>query len=238
MSGPAAIEKSSATFGEAHPSVAIVLAGGTPPSRRQLDWARAGAEAVLVVAADSGSDHARRLGAGVDIAVGDFDSASPAAQEWLTRNGTRLERHPAGKDASDLELALEAASRHDPDLTVVLGIGGGRLDHLLFNLVVLADRRWTGRVIALAGDALVTVVHRQAVLTGRPGSIVSLVPVGGPATATTAGLRYPLHAEPLSPTSTRGLSNLLDDAVATVDVSSGTLLAIQPDHPLDPGTMG
>lgn len=236
MSGPAASEHASAKSEGDHGSVAIVLAGGTPPSHRHLVWARAGAPDVIVVAADSGSDHAHRLGVAVDVAVGDFDSISPSAHAWLTRTGTRVERHPAGKDASDLELALLVASRQRPDRIVVLGVGGGRLDHLLFNLLVLADRRWGSDVRALAGDALVTVAHDHAVVTGPPGSVVSLVAVGGPATVTTSGLEYPLRGEPLSPTSTRGLSNVLAGGRATVDVSSGTVLILQPDHPVDGGS--
>lgn len=185
---------------------------------------------MLVVAADSGTDHALRLGVTVDVAVGDFDSISPEARDWLVRTATPVERHPTGKDASDLELALHAASHHEPDRIVVLGVGGGRLDHLVLNLVVLADRRWTGQVCALAGETLVTAVRGRVELDGRPGSIVSLVPVGGSATVTTTGLRYPLSDESLSPTSTRGLSNVLERPPAQVTLTSGTLLAIQPEY--------
>lgn len=230
MSSAAAPENASATSSETSGLVVVVLAGGTAPSRRQLAWARSGATRVLVVAADSGTDHAHRLGVTVDVAVGDFDSISPEARDWLVRTATPVERHPTGKDASDLELALHAASHHEPDRIVVLGVGGGRLDHLAFNLVVLADRRWTAQVRALAGDTLVTAVTGRAELDGRPGSIVSLLPVGGAATVTTTGLRYRLVDESLAPTSTRGLSNVLEHPPAHVTVTSGTLLAIQPEY--------
>ncbi len=64
-----------------------------------------------MVAADSGLDLARLLGVPVDLVVGDFDSADPAGVAAAVAAGSRLERHPVDKDATDLELALDAVLR-------------------------------------------------------------------------------------------------------------------------------
>ncbi len=70
-------------------------------------------------------------------------------------------------------------------------------------------------------------VHDRLDLDGAPGDLVTLLAVGGPATGvTTTGLRWPLLGETLTPGSTRGVSNELAAATATVSVESGALVAI------------
>ncbi|MET0903755.1 MAG: hypothetical protein ABWZ52_10990, partial [Acidimicrobiales bacterium] len=60
---------------------------------------------------------------------------------------------------------------------------------------------------------------------------VTLLPVHGPARAvTTTGLLYPLDAEDLHAGSTRGVSNELVHDPATVALTEGVLVAIQPGH--------
>jgi len=215
---------------------AVVLAGGELPPVAALQpilTAEIDADA-LVVAADSGLDHALALGLHVDLVVGDFDSASTAAQTEARAAGTVFEMHPTDKDATDLELALESARRHGARHVMVIGGGGGRHDHLLANALVLAAVEFSDLDLdALVGTARITVVRTHAALHGRPGDLCSLIPAGGAAHGVrTSGLRFPLHGEDLLPGSTRGISNELLDATATVDVADGVLLAVQP-HALE-----
>ena len=67
-------------------------------------------------------------------------------------------------------------------------------------------------------------------LDGRPGSLLSLLPLGGRAGGIrTGGLRYPLNDEDLDPGTTRGVSNEFVASSARIQVRTGTLVAIQPD---------
>jgi thiamine pyrophosphokinase len=210
----------------------VVVTGGDPVDRAVLTSLPADA---VVVAADSGVDHALALGLRVDIAVGDFDSATPAGLEQATADGAVVERHPAAKDATDLELALDTALGFEPERIVVLGGHGGRLDHLLANALALAAPALADvEVVAHMGPARVAVVRpeRTAVLDGAPGDLVTLLPVHGPARGVlTDGLLYPLHHEDLRPGSTRGVSNELARPRATVTLRGGVLLAVQPGQP-------
>lgn len=188
----------------------------------------------LVIAADSGIDRARAHGFTVDIAVGDFDSVTAAGLLGAERSGAKIIRHPAAKAETDLELALLEALRAEPDRIVVVAIDGGRPDHLLANVALLADRRFAGVEIdgLLDGGELSVINHKRA-LTGRVGQLLSLLPYGGDAKGVhTSGLHYPLVGETLSAGSPRGVSNVFAAPVAVVSVEEGTVLAIRPwDRP-------
>ena len=116
--------------------------------------------------------------------------------------GAEVERHPAAKDATDLELALEAAAARDPAEIVVVGGAGGRLDHLV------------GGLLVLAGDALRRRVGpgpprgRPRPRRARPAPSSPAAPAswsrcwpctGRPTGVTTDGLLYPLRGETLHP---------------------------------------
>jgi thiamine pyrophosphokinase len=212
---------------------ALVFAGGDPPSPDDLPASAAD----LVIAADSGLEHARALGARVDLVVGDLDSVDPAVLDAAVADGVVVERHPADKDATDLELALDAAVDRGATSVRVIGIGGGRLDHFLGNVLLLASSRYVHmRVEARVEDASLTIVHERVELGATPGALVSLLPLGGPAVGVlTDGLRYPLRRETLPPGTTRGVSNEFLGTNATVSLDAGVLLAVLPTAVPAPG---
>ena len=78
--------------------------------------------------------------------------------------------------------------------------------------------------------ARLTVIRTRAELRGEPGSLLSLLPLAGPARGIrTEGLRYPLRDEELAPGTTRGVSNEFLGTSAAVSLTDGVLLAVQPD---------
>jgi thiamine pyrophosphokinase len=211
-----------------HPAVVVVGGGGDVGTavRSRLP------EGAPVIAADSGVDGALALGLTVDVVVGDLDSATPEGLAEAEAAGARIERHPVDKDATDLALALELARSlvtEDGEI-VVVGVEGGRLDHLLAGILALADPAW-GTVRAYLGRATVHVVHGpgQVVVDAAVGQVVTLVPVGGDAAGvSTTGLRFPLRHESLPAATTRGVSHVVEEPGATVALDGGTVLVIVP----------
>lgn len=207
-------------------SAAVIFAGGPSAPRLDVSLLPSGA---IIIAADSGLDHARRLGLEPTILVGDLDSVSAEGLRWAEENGIVIDKHPADKDETDLELALSAAAHICDELIVVDG-GQGRADHAFANLALLAAPRFAGvELSAFVGDAVVTVIRSHRELRGGVGDLVSLFALGSIASGVSStGLRWPLREADLEPGSTLGVSNEFAASEATVDVGIGVVLAIQP----------
>ncbi|MGH3110026.1 MAG: thiamine diphosphokinase, partial [Gaiellaceae bacterium] len=177
-----------------------------------------------------GLDHALALGLQVTVVVGDFDSASAEAIAAAEKSGTRIERHPEAKDATDLELALDAALALEPERILVLAGLGARLDHLLSALLLVGASRFADvELDARIGPAQVHVIRGERTLDGTRGELLSLFALGGRAEGVrTHGLDYPLAHETLEEGSSRGVSNRFGADSARIEVERGTVLAVRP----------
>lgn len=206
---------------------AVIVADGehAPADQRHLT------DADLIIAADGGAGWLDAVGVAPHRLVGDLDSADPALVDQLESAGLSLERHPADKDASDLELSLLAATRAGADQIVVLGALGGALDHLLANVLLLGSDAARNREIRLvhgSTTARLLAGPARAELLGPPGSRVSLLAIGPAAEGvTTQGLRWPLVDDRLEAGSSRGLANVVVAVPAGVSLAAGRLLVIE-----------
>ena len=141
-----------------------------------------------------------------------------------TAAGASIERHPAAKDATDLELALDAA----------LALGApthprarrprraarppARQRSSCSPARARRRRRSPPRWARRGSPSCAT----PATLRGPVGDLVTLLPVHGPARGvTTSGLLYPLAGEDLPAGTTRGVSNELVHDPATVTLADG-----------------
>jgi thiamine pyrophosphokinase len=183
-----------------------------------------------VIAADGGAAEAFALGLELGLVVGDLDSLTVEEVEVLVRAGVPIQRHPRGKEASDLELALAAALELSPRRVLVVGSAGGRLDQVLGLVLLLGAETYAGvEVDALLGEGRLHLVRRERELEGAEGELLSLFALHGAARGiSTEGLAYPLRGETLVPGSTRGLSNRFAASPARITVESGVLLVVGP----------
>jgi thiamine pyrophosphokinase len=235
----------------------VIIANGIPPAQRDIErWLR---NNDLLMCADGGAKAALEHGLSPQHVIGDFDSLTAVELSELQRRGAMLHRHPTHKDETDLELALLMALRisntgHTESTEIdknnsapsvfsvvdkeiiVLGALGGRIDHELANMLLLAMPALKGARVVLAHGAqqLFAIDARDgetnAHLRGRAGDTVSLLPFNGDAHGiTTAGLEYPLRDESLFVGPARGVSNVLLADEASVTLRAGMLLCVMTE---------
>jgi len=187
-----------------------------------------------LIAVDAGTRHCLVIGRMPDAVIGDLDSVDASTLAELRAQSVHIERHPPTKNETDLELALAYAftvAEHKPIRELLLvGMLGGRLDQMLGNVLILAQRDWPLPLIIVDGTMRAQVVSPNAPLTlqAAVGDTVSALPLSETVTGITYhGMRYPLENHTLQLGSTRGISNEVIEVPATVQIGTGKLLIVE-----------
>ena len=115
----------------------------------------------FVIAADGGARHCFKFDIHPDVVIGDFDSLTTKEIDSLLVAGSNLIRHPADKDETDLELALDFALKIGAKNIVLLG----RLMHSWINPFV--------------PEVLVVPKYRRGFCFGRQGMFHRMISVSG-----------------------------------------------------------
>jgi thiamine pyrophosphokinase len=207
----------------------VVFANGLIANSEAIKARLKAIEPFTVIGADGGSLLAESLGYVPALIIGDLDSLPDDQRKRFPPDEVQFITAPAEKDETDLELALLHAVSLKPDRIVLLGLLGGRLDMSLANLLLLGHESLAGVLVEVWEDWQTAHPIRPpgAMITGKAGDTLSLIPIGGPAGGiSTWGLRYALADEPLSTGPARGLSNVLTGPEVHIALRGGILLAV------------
>lgn len=183
----------------------------------------------LIVCVDGGMRHCILAGLQPDLLIGDLDSLDTASSRLIADQNIECVQFPPIKDASDLELTLQTLCDRSIEEVVLLGISGGRTDHLLFNWQLAASRSWPYRVRIIDDfvDALLVDNARPLSITPKVGQTFSVIPLVQNASGVqVAGAMYPLSDAHLALGSTLGLSNEVVESSLQVSVEDGILLVM------------
>ncbi|MEI6044802.1 MAG: thiamine diphosphokinase [Chloroflexota bacterium] len=194
----------------------------------------------LVICADSGGEAALSWGLHPHLLIGDMDSIrTETLAELSTQPNLEIRQMPVEKDETDLELALYAALDRGANEITILGGLGGRLDHTLGNLYLLATPRLDqpevrARLLGEREEVFLLRGGQQFQVEGQPGELLSLIPLAGDAQGVRTGnLYYPLKGETLFIGPTRGISNLFTSTPAEISLEAGLLIVIHTFGPKD-----
>lgn len=173
------------------------------------------------ICADAGYAKARELGINADMLIGDYDS-----MECPNADVIKL---PMEKDMTDSEAAIDLAVSCGYTHITVLGGLGGRLDHTMGNLGMLA--KYCGRLNHLAFTDGVNYVFMMP-----PGKItipqndyhyLGVISYDSLAKGITLrGVKYPLTDFTLTSETTIGVSNEITSPAAEISFREGRLLII------------
>lgn len=171
------------------------------------------------ICADSGYAYAEKLGLRADAVLGDFDSYD---RDKIKEENVTV--YPPRKDYTDSEIALMHALEQGYTDITLLGALGGRLDHALGNLHLLAYAHGKGAYATIIdGNTQVWYETEGRSIRGKAGDILSVIPLTQTGVYTTAGLEYSLADEPMPLT---GISNVFADAVAEIRAKNAEFILI------------
>ena len=234
----------------------IIVSGGDIQSDFALYFLKkniekAGRENIRLIAADRGLEFFLDYLILPDVVIGDFDSLSEDGKnflemqnedipyggmlEWKLQKGegkvVEVVRLRPEKDDSDTQSAMNYAIQNGAKESVILGVTGNRVDHLManFGLLILAQKQDTEVALADRYNYMKLIPSGTILKKAEQfGKYVSFFPLGGDVTGLTLeGFKYPLDKYHLT-TADSGLtvSNEISEEYAKVTYESGTLLMI------------
>ena len=183
----------------------------------------------VIICADGGTHHAILLGLTPDVVIGDLDSVGPDHVAALRSNGrTRVIEDPDQR-RTDLELAIALALARGCNDIIVLGGLGGRMDHALANLLLPArlalSKPHLPPIAFTDGQHWIRHIDTPLTLLGKPGDIVSVIPLTPIPGLRFEGLLYPANEPPYS-LGWQGVSNRMEGTEARIVVEQGRALVI------------
>ena len=179
----------------------------------------------LIIAADAGYNHIKKLNIAPDVLLGDFDTIGEIP------NHPDTIKFPAEKDYTDTELALiEGINRGYSKFIIYGAIGGKRLEHTIGNLSLAASYAEKNHDITLTdGNYFVKALHNSSInFSEKETGFISIFTISGVAKGVCIkGLKYPLSNATLdSSNPTLCVSNEFCNKDATISVTDGTIIII------------
>ena len=180
----------------------------------------------VIVCADGGTKHLRKINITPDIVIGDLDSINSEDKNFLAEKRVKIIQYPEKKDFSDTELAVEWAIKNKADYITLTGTTGDRLDHTLSNIFLMKTISAQGVACRMIDDHNeIYLVSKIINLKGKPGDLLSIIPVTEKVTGLTLkGLEYPLENAGISMGSSMGISNCFADDQAQIKIKTGIIL--------------
>lgn len=204
----------------------LILSGGTPPSKSELMPYIT--EADMVIGVDGAADVLCQYDIVPNVLIGDFDTANVQSVEELKKQGVKVVRLSPRKNETDTEAAVNYAISHNASKITMFGALGSRVDHSLSNIMMLVRAHTAGvpaRIIDEYNE--LQVENQHLILQGTPGQTVSILPLTGNLHVSATNLVYPLNELELNFGSSRGVSNVMADSDATINIKGGYALIIK-----------
>jgi thiamine pyrophosphokinase len=207
-----------------------LLVGGAPACEAESLLRLLSADSDIVVAVDSGAALCLAAGVPPQALVGDLDSIDPGHLAILEAQGVSVERFPAEKDVTDLDLALDYVRRLGATGITLTSVIGGRIDHTLGVLGSLARHADLKPVVEEVDQSILFMsTGGQSTCHVEPaGATVSCVALLDDAIVSVAGVRWPLARARISALDTLGISNVVIDGSARFEIHEGCVAILAP----------
>lgn len=179
----------------------------------------------FVIAADAGIRYLEECGIIAGLVIGDFDSLND-----IPTHPNTMVLSPEKDDTDMLAAVREGIKAGYSDFHIYCGMGG-RIDHTIANLQVLAYLSENGmRGFLFGKDSVITAITNQKMSFEKvPSGYISVFSYTEKAEGVyLCGLKYELTDAVLTNTFPLGVSNEFIGKESSISVGSGTLLVVFP----------
>lgn len=184
-----------------------------------------------IVAVDKGLESLYKLEKMPTHIVGDFDSVDNRIIEFYRNKNIPINEYNSEKDFTDTELGLEVAINLNPNKITIVGAIGTRLDHTLANVHILTkclEKNIECEMIDLHNKVYLIKDKKEIESKNSYGKFFSIIPLTSEVQGIILkGFKYPLNKYTLSVGKSLGISNEIVESLATVEIKSGILIAIE-----------
>lgn len=201
----------------------LFVAGGRAPN---VDWFSKISDRRKIFCIDKGIELCCACEIVPSFLIGDFDSADKNSVEWARTKNFPIETHPADKDLTDTQLALQrAAEIFGEHVAILTGCFGGRFDHFYSTIFTCAAMN---RKFFLADEREIVLFVKSgenvSVEFFQTPQAVSLLPMTAIcAGVTTKNLHWELRGTTLTQNFPNATSNRIDAEKISVSIERGTL---------------
>ena len=178
-------------------------------------------EEEYIIAADAGYKHVLAQGKTPNVVIGDFDSAE-------IPQGLNIVKLNIEKDDTDGQAAISYAKENNIDEVVIYGVGGGRVDHQLCNLSLLAEAHQLG-IEARAKEVDADIFYKEkgkVSFDANIGATFSIIAFGNSVTITNGvNTKYPIDKLTISKFNLgRAISNVAYGNKVSFEITDGSAL--------------
>jgi thiamine pyrophosphokinase len=184
--------------------------------------AKMAAVADPLLAADGGANHLARIGLKPSAVIGDLDSISDQTRAWIGEE-RMLHRPDQYRTDLDKSLAYAFSELGINDLTVLAALGG-RTDHDVGNLGLLARLGLGERLVFENGDLRILAVTGEISLSARHGETWSFWTFDPSVLVTVEGVRWPIHEASLDAGRVPSISNQATSDQVRIQTTGGAVV--------------
>jgi len=178
-----------------------------------------------LLAADGGANHLARIGLRPQVVIGDLDSVSSSTRAWL---GEEAFVDRPDQDRTDLDKAVEYAfGELGLDRLTVLAALGGRTDHDLGNLGLLARLAAGERLVFLGSDYRILAVTGELSIPSHPGETWSFWTYDPSVQVTIEGVRWAVERAALDAGRRPSISNVAVQDRVRVHAEGGAVIVMR-----------
>ncbi|MCR4898976.1 MAG: thiamine diphosphokinase [Acholeplasmatales bacterium] len=159
----------------------------------------------------------------MDLSVGDFDSIDNESKELVYKYSKRVKELNPIKDDTDTNSAIREAIKISSDITILGGIQGKRVEHLIANIFLLKE---FPNVKMIDDNTEIFIINKDCKIKKDEYKFISIFPLEE-SILSLNGFKYNLDNYKMKSYDYLGVSNEVSDDFGKITLFKGQLLIIK-----------